>query len=327
MTKDNLFLSLTLNPALDRALVIDKLSSRDVNRVKRQHDSPGGNGINVSLAITHLGGSSIALGFAGGSTGQKITSLLKKEGLQSDFVSIMDETRMNIIVKAGIQEYKFNLQGPAIRPHELDQLVKKLHKYLPNANSLFIGGSIPPNIPKSIYTYAIEISKAAEVKTVLDADGEALQNGLKAVPDVIKLNQFEAGRLLGRPLRTKADYADVIQLLRAQAIQLVLISIGSEGCIAGWDKEIYIFKPPKVTTQNTIGAGDCLLGVTVYNLVRGSSPKEAIRSGIAAATAKVGLPRNTYPKEKEIKTMKPKVKVYPLRIEISRKEKVPTGSF
>ena len=71
-----MILTVTLNPALDREIFIDDFQ---VNRLYRLRDltrtqmTPGGKGINVSIALSKLGVPSIATGFVGGHMGRKLT--------------------------------------------------------------------------------------------------------------------------------------------------------------------------------------------------------------------------------------------------------------
>jgi 1-phosphofructokinase len=55
--------TITLNPALDHYLEVDEFREDDANRVRAEHLYAGGKGIDVSRAIRHQGGESMALGF------------------------------------------------------------------------------------------------------------------------------------------------------------------------------------------------------------------------------------------------------------------------
>jgi fructose-1-phosphate kinase PfkB-like protein len=54
--------TVTLNPALDRAINIDRLLEDDTMRIISENYYAGGKGIDVSRVITELGGQSVALG-------------------------------------------------------------------------------------------------------------------------------------------------------------------------------------------------------------------------------------------------------------------------
>ena len=61
--------SVTLNPALDRAINVDRLLEDDTVRVISEQHYAAGKGIDVSRVIKELGGQSVALGLIGGYDG------------------------------------------------------------------------------------------------------------------------------------------------------------------------------------------------------------------------------------------------------------------
>ena len=61
--------TVTLNPALDKTVVIPHFRADTVNRVTNVRMDPGGKGINVSKVLAELGEPSVAFGFAGGAAG------------------------------------------------------------------------------------------------------------------------------------------------------------------------------------------------------------------------------------------------------------------
>ena len=54
-----------------------------------------------------------ALGFIGGFTGEFIESILKSQGIQTDFVTVTEDTRINIKLKSE-KETEINAKGPNI---------------------------------------------------------------------------------------------------------------------------------------------------------------------------------------------------------------------
>ena len=62
-------LTLTMNPCIDKSSRVDNVVPERKLRCRRPRYEPGGGGINVSRAIGRLGGKSVALYLAGGSTG------------------------------------------------------------------------------------------------------------------------------------------------------------------------------------------------------------------------------------------------------------------
>ena len=57
-----MIITLTLNTALDKTLVMDELNVGQVNRVKSIRRDAGGKGLLVSKTLSALGSESVALG-------------------------------------------------------------------------------------------------------------------------------------------------------------------------------------------------------------------------------------------------------------------------
>lgn len=93
--------TVTLNPSIDYIVEVDQVKLGSLNRMKRDLKLPGGKGINVSRVLNQLNVQNKAIGFLGGFTGRYIEDWLHEEGIASDFVSVSDDTRINIKLKAG----------------------------------------------------------------------------------------------------------------------------------------------------------------------------------------------------------------------------------
>ena len=106
--------TLTLNPAVDRTVTIERFRVDAVNRITDSRLDPGGKGINVSKAVHGLGGQSIAYGFLGGAAGGFIRSYLEGRGIPQRFIELEGETRTNLKVVDPLQSTHtdINESGP-----------------------------------------------------------------------------------------------------------------------------------------------------------------------------------------------------------------------
>ena len=69
--------TVTFNPSLDYVISLDGLEKGQINRTRQEHIYPGGKGINVSVILSNLGYSSVALGFEAGFTGKTLREMLE----------------------------------------------------------------------------------------------------------------------------------------------------------------------------------------------------------------------------------------------------------
>lgn len=284
--------TVTLNPCLDKTITVENLIIDEINRRTDYRRDPGGKGINVSRVVHELGGETIAYGFVGGIDGEILMSLLKQQGVTYDFTVIKGEIRSNLIVTnlKTRHQTRIDAPGPVISADELDSLKNKIGRLQPKPDFLVVGGSVPPGVPVEIYRDLIQCVKKQGIKTVLDSDEGWLREGIKAVPNVVKPNVHEAGKLLGMKLDSEGSVVKAVKILINQGIEIVAISRGREGMIIA-NKEVMLnVIPPKLVTASTVGAGDSTVGGLVFKLSQGASLLEASRLAVAAGAAAVLSP-------------------------------------
>ncbi len=278
--------TITLNPALDRTLWIKKVRDDVSNRIMEEKSFAGGKSVDVSKVLKNLEVDNIALGFVGGFAGRELEGRLLNEGIETDFVRVSGETRTNIIIhetETG-KQLAFNARGPEIKPNELMKFIEQLES-LPCGEVVAIGGSIPLGVSPEIYRKIINIVKKCQVKVVLDVDGEALRQGIKALPNVIKPNIHELSELAGRELKDLDDIVSAARSINQQGVEIVLVSMGAKGILLVSDSQQYLAVPPKVNVLSTIGAGDSSVAGFILGLVRGKSLKQCLIYAVAAGTA------------------------------------------
>jgi 6-phosphofructokinase 2 len=278
--------TITLNPALDRTLWIQKVRDDVSNRILEEKSFAGGKSVDVSKVLKNLGVDNIALGFVGGFAGRELEGRLLNEGIETDFVRVSGETRTNIIIHETDtgKQLAFNARGPEIKPDELMQFIEQLEK-LPCGDVVAIGGSIPLGVSPEIYRKIISLVKKCQAKVVLDVDGEALRQGIKAHPNVIKPNIHELSELAGRELKGLDDVVSAARSINQQGVEIVLVSMGAKGILLVSDGQQYLAVPPNVNVESTIGAGDSSVAGFVSGLVQGKDLKQCLIYAVAAGTA------------------------------------------
>jgi 1-phosphofructokinase family hexose kinase len=279
--------TVTLNPALDKTIFITKLAPNDTNRVVNVETDAGGKGINCCRMLAQLGVETSALAFLGGDTGDFIRMVLDKAGIAFEFVPTERPTRTCIAVEesTNVPATTFNERGGPIDHKELVAMFEKVKDVSRRSKYMVFGGSVPTGVNQDVYKVLIEIAQAGGAKTMLDADGEALVEGLKARPFMIKPNRAEAERLLGVQFKSMADVARGALSLAERGIELVVISLGKQGSISCYDNVIYYTAPPAIKAVSTIGSGDSLIAGVLWALEDGKDIQDALKAGCAAGAA------------------------------------------
>ena len=290
-----MILTLTVNPAIDRNVTVDRLVFDDRAYILDTNETPGGRGLNSSQVLHSFGAKTEAVLTAGGETGSRMRQMLSSSGFPVHLVPAASPTRlnMNITDKQGLT-VKLNEKGSPLLPEELRELEKAVHQRLPEARWMMLCGSLPPGVPDDLYARLIETARALGVKTLLDTDGEPLLLGLEAHPTVVAPNQQEAERLLGKVLLTRAQMIDAAERIRMMGAERVVLSLGSRGVMGAEDGRLVEAIPPRVDVVCPIGAGDALGASFVWSMRRGTDFAEALRWGVAAGTASAMLPGVTF---------------------------------
>jgi 1-phosphofructokinase family hexose kinase len=301
--------TVTLNPALDHFLEVDRLRVDDCNRVRGDCLYAGGKGIDVSRAIRRLGGDSMALGFIGGHNGRMMTEMLKAEGVTAYFTPIAQETRRDLVIctAAGKTQTMLNARGPVVSADEWHSFMGHLERLELRDAYVVVAGSLPRGVPANAYERIVRLVQARGAKAVLDADGPCLKAGLRAKPFAIKPNVNELRRLAGRPLRTDKEVLSAAKKLHDAGVEVVLVSQGKRGLLAVGRAGIYRAVPPAVAVKSTVGAGDSMVAGFVFRHAGGKSFEDCVRFATAAGTAATLAPGNQLCRPADVQRLAPKV--------------------
>jgi 1-phosphofructokinase family hexose kinase len=309
-----MILTLTINPAIDRIVSVDKLVFEDRAYILDQSEVAGGRGVNASVLLHKFGGRTIALLTSGGAAGERMEKSLAGMQFPFEVVRTRAESRTNLTIsdKQGLT-VKLNEVGHPLDAHELKQIRALVEARLAKARWLMICGSIQPGVPANFYCEIIEMAKVRGVKTLLDTDGDALAHGVEAKPTVITPNQHEAERLLGRALLTRSQFLDAVDRLQAMGPESVILSLGSRGAIGSGPDGVFEALPPRIDALCPIGAGDSLAAAFAWAMDKKKAFYEAVRWGVAAGTASAALPGMAFPTIEQTRAIYKQVDVRPAR--------------
>ena len=277
--------TVTLNPALDYVIHIEDFQTGEINRTQREEIQFGGKGINVSTVLTRLGVENTALGFLAGFTGQALAEGLRKNGIQTDFIWLMEGlTRINVKIKAG-EETELNGRGPVIPSAALDELFQKLDR-LQSGDVLDLSGSIPASLPEDIYQQILRQLEGRGILTVVDAAGELLCAALSYRPFLIKPNHHELGEIFGQTPVTDQELTACAKKLQKQGARNVLVSMAGEGSLLLDETgACHRLGVPRGTVRNSVGAGDSMVAGFLAGWLKTGDYETAHRMGAAAGSA------------------------------------------
>lgn len=282
--------TITLNPAIDQHITIKKLIKDDRLKAEKIQRDPGGKGINVSRVVKELGGQTKAFGLIGGCGGYMLRDLLERNNIDYQFTEIMGETRINFIMTdlSDSSQTRVSAPGPEINEKNIQDFMSMLSAVNPRPLYWVVGGSLPPGAPRDTYKILIQSLQQKGERCVLDTDGEALEIGLEARPFMVKPNEFELERLVGKPIQDDEEILEAGREICNKGIEVVVVSLGKRGAMFVTRTMAWRLQGPEdIKVRSKVGAGDSLLGGVLVSLERGESLEIAARWGIAASAAAV----------------------------------------
>jgi len=226
--------TVTLNTAMDRALVVPNFLVGRRHRASSGVTLPGGKGVTIARALKRLGSPVIATGMAGGLTGANIIERLTDEGILNDFVRIAEPSRTSTAVidpVTGVHT-EINEYGPRVRESEIDLLLEKL-RYLARASQyVVLAGSLPRDVPPDVYQRVLRGLQATRNFTVVTQpdDTEALRLALTAEPSLVVIDQREAEDLAGNEFGSDEDFIIAIDDMARTGGQSIVV-MHATGCV------------------------------------------------------------------------------------------------
>jgi 1-phosphofructokinase len=200
-----------------------------------------------------------------------------------------------------------NEPGFTITEEILDTLLHRLTRELKPGDIVVLSGSLPKGAPGNTYQKWITRCKEAGAKVFLDADGAPLVEGLKAKPFLVKPNNDELSRLVGRELSSTEDLVSAAKALLVEGIEKVVVSMGAEGALYITREETIFAEGLKVSVGSTVGAGDSVVAALAVAEDRGLSLEDAVVLSTATGAANVMCSGTQAAERSIIDSLMPKV--------------------
>ena len=282
--------TVTLNPCIDKTVTVKGFTTGKLNRIISSIQQPAGKGINSSIAFNNLGGKTFCTGINYISNKNVLEDYLTDKKIEHEFYTVPGELRTNLKVfdteKNEITE--INASGYKVPDDYEEHLISKITELAKGFDVLLLAGSVPAGVGRDIYAKITEAVKHLDLKVVLDADGELFANGVKALPYMIKPNDYELELYTGKSFDTEEEIAKTVRKeFIEKGIEVVCVSLGAKGAIIVDKEKAYKASGLRVSVKGTVGAGDSMVAGVVFGLSRGYGLDDLLRSGIASATASI----------------------------------------
>jgi len=283
---------LALNPAVDIGYELPQLIADRKVQADTTAYHPGGNGINVALALNKLSVPIDCCSVIGGESGDLLLRLLGDSlGSNHRIFRVEGETRLNatLLQKSPPSQYEVASQGPEIPAKVLNELDECFLAYCASGYGV-LTGSIPPGVPEDHYRHLVERIQAQGGRAVVDAHGDLLQLAIEAQPYLVRVNNYVLEMMTGQRLDDIEAVAGTARELQRQGIDKLCVSFGKRGAILLDDADSYHCAAPRVRALSTVGCGDALLAGLLAADLRGEDLPEMLRLGVICGSATAAHP-------------------------------------
>jgi 1-phosphofructokinase family hexose kinase len=282
------------NPSIDKLFEIDRVRPGEIHRPDAFVQVPGGKGLNVARAAHALGADVHATGILAGFAGQWLEEALMVEGVRGTFAWADGETRSSLSVAdaetGGLTE--FYERGTDVGLDGWERLEAVVTGIAAGAAWLTMSGNLPPGAPDDGYARLTAIGREAGARIALDAREIALEHGVAAHPDVVKVNAEEAGWFLATDIRTREAAVAAATAIRERLDEggVAIVTRGADGASVAMPDGSTMEGRLYARGPYPVGSGDAFLAGLVTALERGDRWEAAIRLALGAATANAETP-------------------------------------
>lgn len=300
-------LTITMNPALDREIIIPHFELNTLHRVFEREkliSDPGGKGINVSMMLSELNGTpSIAMGFLGGYTGRIISEELRRRypNITLNFIHIDGESRENLSILDEVNHYitEINAPGPVVQEPDLMHFMKLFNTVVSRTRVTVISGSVPVGVPLDTYAVLTEKAKENGNRVYLEARGQLLTNTVKkCCPNVVRPDMRSTNKIMGKEVKTLSEYIEAGQEIISYGAELVVISYQFKHDLIFTPQGAWILtvKEGELDESHLLGTGDAYVTAMIHDyLTTDHSLLERAKYGMAAALAKTSYLKKEMP--------------------------------
>ncbi|EJF89261.1 1-phosphofructokinase family hexose kinase [Bartonella tamiae] len=281
--------TLTLNPAIDETIMLDRLVPGEVHRASSVRFNVGGKGINVAACLADFGIKTAVTGYLGADNSDIFEALFEASHIEDRFIRRKGQTRTNIKLVDQQGTTDINLSGDPLSDELEQELDDILHSFASSNALIVMAGSLLPQMDCQYYARRVE-DMAAKTKIIVDCSGDALQSVLNAkiLPYAIKPNIDELSQFCHQKLTDISHILQVAQDLISRGLSLVTVSMGAKGAVFV-SKEQAIHAQLKASrVESTVGAGDAMVAGISAALSTGQPLERIARLGTAFAVGKLG---------------------------------------
>lgn len=285
-----MILCVTLNPCLDKTLLVPPWRPGDLVRGLAVEDVVGGKGNNVARALERLGHRACPVTFLGGAVGAVCERLLRDDDhLDPLVIHTEAPTRVILTVRTGgtAAQTAFFDPDPAITAGEAQALRQRVDQAIQEntVDAVTLSGSSPAATTHGLYCELVGLANSRRIPVFLDTYGPSLDAIGGSWPLAVQINRREAAVRLRKPQVTDGDVAGLLADWSRRGVDCGIVTDGPNPVWAMVRGRSYKAVPPHIEPVNPIGSGDSMLAGIVDGWLKGLAADSLLRRAVACAVA------------------------------------------
>ena len=296
------FLTVCMNPTLQKTLLFPGLIRDTVNRTGEHRLDASGKGVNVSRVLSQLGKNVCHLTQLGGVLQPLFLDLCKQDGLNVEWVESASPIRFcyTLLDRADKSVTELVEEAEKVGEGTEGRLLGAFSNLLPEFSTLIISGTKAAGFSNALVPEMVRLAKTKSCLVILDVKGDDLINSLPFKPDIIKPNLFEfvstfAPELVSQNNNLGINVKETVGKIWSKLYKdfpCALVLTQGAGPVWYAEKEEldeYSFQP--VEPLNTTGSGDAFTAALAAALEEGASLPEAVTEGVRCGALNAALLR------------------------------------
>ena len=292
-------LTLTLNPAFDIHCGVEKFLPERENYMRSFRRHIGGKGVNISRALHENGVESTAFVVLGKQNSADFERELSACGINYVSVYVNGRIRENITIHPeDAPETRISFEGCHVSYDTAKEVFDTILPLCDKDTVFTFNGRMPAGLTVAEIAPFLEKVKESGAFLAVDSGTFTMDDFINVKPHLIKPNQEEISRCVGRDISTVDQALEAAKELHEKGIENVLVSMGGKGAVLACAEGGYAVSVPEIEVISTIGAGDSSVAGFCAARANGKTSAECLINAAAYGTAAC-LTAGTNPPKKD----------------------------
>ena len=282
------FLSVCLNPVIQKTLVYEHIARGEVNRTSRWRLDASGKGINVTRILSQSGEPVIHLTQLGEPTRDWFLSMCREDGLAVEWVESGSPIRFctTLIETKHASATELVEEALPVAKETGSRIEARFQSLIAKARMVILSGTVAAGFKPGLIPRLASIASQAGVPLVLDIKKQDLLDSLPSRPLCVKPNLEELAQTIGLPYEQVKDEQAARALVEKTGREwydtwgtYLVVTRGSLPTLYWSGSELRECPITPVKALNPIGSGDAFCAGLARMLAQGASIDEAVKEG------------------------------------------------